>query len=144
MPTCPRCRRQGSTACPPHSRQPAAPPPPPPLPTHSDGDVLLHTVVDAILGALCLPDIGQLFPDNDPKWKGARRWEAAPCIACWAHLELQRLAPRFRHHCPTTRPSELAFLASAPATGVWPACSAHASRLSLTGPSPAHPAATFS
>jgi len=39
---------------------------------HSDGDVLLHTVVDAILGALCLPDIGQLFPDTDPKWKGAR------------------------------------------------------------------------
>jgi len=38
---------------------------------HSDGDVLLHTVVDAVLGALCLPDIGQLFPDNDPKWKGA-------------------------------------------------------------------------
>lgn len=39
---------------------------------HSDGDVLLHTVVDAILGALSLPDIGQLFPDTDPKWKGAR------------------------------------------------------------------------
>ncbi|GFR46877.1 hypothetical protein Agub_g8518, partial [Astrephomene gubernaculifera] len=39
---------------------------------HSDGDVLLHTVTDAILGALCLPDIGQLFPDTDPKWKGAR------------------------------------------------------------------------
>eukprot|EP00887_Chlorella_sp_A99_P002254 scaffold10.g2254.t1 len=39
---------------------------------HSDGDVLLHTVVDAILGALCLPDIGQLFPDTDPQWKGAR------------------------------------------------------------------------
>ena len=38
---------------------------------HSDGDVLLHTVVDAILGGLSLPDIGQLFPDNDPKWKGA-------------------------------------------------------------------------
>ena len=35
---------------------------------HSDGDVLAHTVTDAILGALCLPDIGQLFPDNDPKW----------------------------------------------------------------------------
>ncbi len=34
--------------------------------------MLLHTVVDAILGALCLPDIGQLFPDTDPKWKGAR------------------------------------------------------------------------
>ncbi|CAG9461968.1 unnamed protein product [Pedinophyceae sp. YPF-701] len=37
---------------------------------HSDGDVLLHTVTDAILGALSKPDIGQLFPDNDPKWKG--------------------------------------------------------------------------
>lgn len=35
------------------------------------GDVLLHCVVDALLGALGLPDIGQLFPDNDPKWKGA-------------------------------------------------------------------------
>ena len=39
---------------------------------HDPGDVLLHTVTDAILGALCLPDIGQLFPDTDPKWKGAR------------------------------------------------------------------------
>lgn len=38
---------------------------------HSDGDVLLHTITDAILGALSLPDIGQLFPDTDPKWKGA-------------------------------------------------------------------------
>nr|GLL27645.1 2-C-methyl-D-erythritol 2,4-cyclodiphosphate synthase, chloroplastic [Ipomoea trifida] len=38
---------------------------------HSDGDVLLHCIVDAILGALGLPDIGQIFPDNDPKWKGA-------------------------------------------------------------------------
>ncbi|XP_012474905.1 2-C-methyl-D-erythritol 2,4-cyclodiphosphate synthase, chloroplastic isoform X3 [Gossypium raimondii] len=38
---------------------------------HSDGDVLLHCVVDAILGALGLPDIGQIFPDSDSKWKGA-------------------------------------------------------------------------
>lgn len=35
------------------------------------GDVGLHALTDAILGALCLPDIGQLFPDTDPKWKGA-------------------------------------------------------------------------
>lgn len=33
--------------------------------------MLLHCVVDAILGALGLPDIGQIFPDSDPKWKGA-------------------------------------------------------------------------
>ncbi|CBJ31080.1 2-C-methyl-D-erythritol 2,4-cyclodiphosphate synthase, chloroplast precursor [Ectocarpus siliculosus] len=38
---------------------------------HSDGDVIYHSVVDAILGALGLPDIGQLFPDNDPDWSGA-------------------------------------------------------------------------
>jgi len=38
---------------------------------HSDGDVMYHCIVDAILGALGLPDIGQIFPDNDPKWKGA-------------------------------------------------------------------------
>jgi len=38
---------------------------------HSDGDVVYHAVTDAILGALGEDDIGQLFPDNDPKWKGA-------------------------------------------------------------------------
>lgn len=38
---------------------------------HSDGDAMYHSIVDAILGALTLPDIGQLFPDNDPNWKGA-------------------------------------------------------------------------
>ncbi len=38
---------------------------------HSDGDVVLHAVTDALLGALGQDDIGQLFPDNDPKWKGA-------------------------------------------------------------------------
>ena len=38
---------------------------------HSDGDALLHAVTDAILGALGLEDIGQLFPDTDPAWDGA-------------------------------------------------------------------------
>ncbi|MER3431136.1 MAG: 2-C-methyl-D-erythritol 2,4-cyclodiphosphate synthase [Blastocatellia bacterium] len=38
---------------------------------HSDGDTLSHAITDAILGALALGDIGQHFPDNDPKWKGA-------------------------------------------------------------------------
>lgn len=38
---------------------------------HSDGDVLLHAVTDALLGAAALGDIGQLFPDTDPQYKGA-------------------------------------------------------------------------
>jgi 2-C-methyl-D-erythritol 2,4-cyclodiphosphate synthase len=38
---------------------------------HSDGDVLLHALTDALLGALAAPDIGSLFPPSDPQWKGA-------------------------------------------------------------------------
>jgi 2-C-methyl-D-erythritol 2,4-cyclodiphosphate synthase len=38
---------------------------------HSDGDVLLHAITDALLGAIAAPDIGALFPPSDPKWKGA-------------------------------------------------------------------------
>jgi 2-C-methyl-D-erythritol 2,4-cyclodiphosphate synthase len=38
---------------------------------HSDGDVLLHAITDALLGAVAAPDIGTLFPPSDPKWKGA-------------------------------------------------------------------------
>ena len=37
---------------------------------HSDGDALIHAVIDSILGACCLGDIGTLFPDTDPKYKG--------------------------------------------------------------------------
>jgi 2-C-methyl-D-erythritol 2,4-cyclodiphosphate synthase len=38
---------------------------------HSDGDVLLHALTDALLGAIAGPDIGTLFPPSDPRWKGA-------------------------------------------------------------------------
>ncbi len=38
---------------------------------HSDADVLIHAIVDSVLGALGLGDIGRHFPDTDPVWKGA-------------------------------------------------------------------------
>src|SRR5215510_11652483 len=38
---------------------------------HSDGDVLLHAITDALLGAIAAPDIGSLFPPSDARWKGA-------------------------------------------------------------------------
>ncbi|WP_339487066.1 2-C-methyl-D-erythritol 2,4-cyclodiphosphate synthase [Pseudomonas sp. EL_65y_Pfl2_R95] len=41
------------------------------LVAHSDGDVLLHALADALLGALALGDIGKHFPDTDPTFKGA-------------------------------------------------------------------------
>lgn len=41
------------------------------LEAHSDGDVLLHALADALLGALALGDIGKHFPDTDPAFKGA-------------------------------------------------------------------------
>ncbi len=37
---------------------------------HSDGDVLIHAIIDALLGALALGDIGTYYPPSDPQWKG--------------------------------------------------------------------------
>jgi len=54
---------------------------------HSDGDVLLHALVDALLGAAGLGDIGQHFPDSDPAWAGAAslRFVAAAKAMLAAH-----------------------------------------------------------
>ena len=52
---------------------------------HSDADVLLHAVMDAILGALALGDIGHLFPDNDPAYKGADSLELMRRVATRMH-----------------------------------------------------------
>lgn len=52
---------------------------------HSDGDVLLHAITDALLGAVAAPDIGSLFPPSDPKWKGADS-------AVFLHAALDRIA----------------------------------------------------
>jgi 2-C-methyl-D-erythritol 2,4-cyclodiphosphate synthase len=42
---------------------------------HSDADAVAHALIDAILGAAAAGDIGQLFPDSDPKWRGADSME---------------------------------------------------------------------
>ncbi len=48
---------------------------------HSDGDVLLHAIMDALLGALALGDIGKHFPDTDSKYKGANSIELLKHVA---------------------------------------------------------------
>ena len=52
---------------------------------HSDADVLLHAIMDSILGALALGDIGHLFPDNDPAYKGADSLELMRRVAARMH-----------------------------------------------------------
>ena len=75
---------------------------------HSDGDVLLHALVDALLGAAGLGDIGQHFPDSDPRWKGA---DSARFVA--ATLELLE---RQGQHVVN---ADLTLLAEAPKIGPW-------------------------
>ncbi|MBI4396817.1 MAG: 2-C-methyl-D-erythritol 2,4-cyclodiphosphate synthase [Elusimicrobia bacterium] len=56
---------------------------------HSDADAALHALIDALLGAAALGDIGTLFPDSDPRFKGA---DSLRLLADTA----RRIAPRFR------------------------------------------------
>ncbi|MFN0199547.1 MAG: 2-C-methyl-D-erythritol 2,4-cyclodiphosphate synthase [Planctomycetaceae bacterium] len=74
---------------------------------HSDADVLLHAISDALLGACGLGDIGEWFPDTDPQWAGAdsarllesikgeiknRGWQIAN-LDCTIHAERPKLSP---------------------------------------------------
>lgn len=58
---------------------------------HSDGDVLLHALCNALLGAAALGDIGRHFPDTDPQYKGADSRVLLSCVL--AMLKKNRLAP---------------------------------------------------
>ncbi|HXL96872.1 MAG TPA: 2-C-methyl-D-erythritol 2,4-cyclodiphosphate synthase [Steroidobacteraceae bacterium] len=75
---------------------------------HSDGDVLLHALVDALLGAAGLGDIGQHFPDSDPRWKGA---DSARFVTATVEL-LERAGQRVVN-------ADLTLLAEAPKIGPW-------------------------
>jgi 2-C-methyl-D-erythritol 2,4-cyclodiphosphate synthase len=80
---------------------------------HSDADVLLHAVTDAVLGALALGDIGQWFPNTDPRYSGIsslvllRTVLADPSLAGWrvANVDSTVLAerPRLAPHVPAMR-----------------------------------------
>jgi len=75
---------------------------------HSDGDVLLHALVDALLGAAGLGDIGQHFPDSDAVWKGA---DSARFVTATLAL-LERAGQRVVN-------ADLTLLAEAPKIGRW-------------------------
>jgi len=80
---------------------------------HSDGDVLLHAITDALLGAIAGPDIGTLFSPSDPQWKGAdsalflrealKRVAAAGFQVENADSTLILAAPKIGPHTPEIR-----------------------------------------
>ena len=80
---------------------------------HSDADVLLHAVMDAVLGALAAGDIGKLFPDRDPAYEGADSWELTCRVAEVMRAQGYRVgnvdatvvaqAPRLAAHIPAMR-----------------------------------------
>jgi 2-C-methyl-D-erythritol 2,4-cyclodiphosphate synthase len=80
---------------------------------HSDADVLLHAVCDAILGALALGDLGAHFPDADPRWKDADSRTLLRHVAALAAAQGWRIgnldatviaeAPKLAPHVPAMR-----------------------------------------
>lgn len=78
---------------------------------HSDGDVLIHAIIDALFGALCLDDIGAHFPDNDPKYKNAdsvKLLEEAVSIIRNLGWEINNLDSTIHAQAPKLRPHVLA------------------------------------
>lgn len=80
---------------------------------HSDGDVVLHAICDALLGAVAAGDLGEHFPDNDPSHRGrdsawfVERVLALPALAGWriANVDVNIIAeaPRLMAHKPAIR-----------------------------------------
>ncbi len=73
---------------------------------HSDGDVILHALCDALLGAMALGDIGMHFPDTDPQWRGAD-----------SRLFLRHIAGLLAQHQYTIVNVDTTVLADAPRLG---------------------------
>jgi 2-C-methyl-D-erythritol 2,4-cyclodiphosphate synthase len=73
---------------------------------HSDGDVLLHALMDALLGAAALGDIGQHFPPGDPRWAGAD-----------SRALLREVVRMLRNHGWSVANCDLTLIAEAPRIG---------------------------
>ena len=80
---------------------------------HSDADVAIHALIDALLGAACLGDIGKLFPDKDPTYKGISSMVLLENVrarleeGCWdiVHVDITIVAlrPKLAGHIPAMR-----------------------------------------
>jgi 2-C-methyl-D-erythritol 2,4-cyclodiphosphate synthase len=80
---------------------------------HSDADVLIHAICDALLGAIAEGDIGQHFPDRDPQWKDADSTQLLRAVVelvhkkCWeiAHVDASVIAeaPKLQPYIPAMR-----------------------------------------
>ena len=92
---------------------------------HSDGDVAIHALCDALLGALALGDIGHLFPDTDDRWKGvdSKKLLAAvldlPALRGWtvvnADITIALQAPKLAPHIDSMRETLAAVMGISPA-----------------------------
>lgn len=88
---------------------------------HSDADIVLHTVMDSILGAAGLPDIGTLFPASDAKWKDADSRELLKTVISkvhsegwnidWVDVTLQAQSPRLGDMVPNFISSAVSLIA---------------------------------
>ena len=80
---------------------------------HSDADVALHALMDAMLGALALGDIGQHFPDTDPRYKGISSMALLQCVVTLlqshgarvtnADITISAQKPKLAPHIPAMR-----------------------------------------
>jgi 2-C-methyl-D-erythritol 2,4-cyclodiphosphate synthase len=94
---------------------------------HSDGDVVIHALCDALLGAIAAGDIGQHFPDTDPRWRGADSRVLLADVVAKVHAAGYRVGnadatvlaevPRVAPHVPAMR-AALASCLQVPADAV--------------------------
>ena len=92
---------------------------------HSDGDVAIHALCDALLGALALGDIGHLVPDTDDRWKGVDSKELLaavldlPALRGWtvvnADITIALQAPKLAPHIDSMRETLAAVMGISPA-----------------------------